>query len=94
MDDRSLARAKARAKELNLPGWQTIQVSKQMNKRFSVRSPSGKLINFGQWPFERKGTFIDHGDEEIRKNWRARHFTRGNPEDPETALYWSSKVLW
>ncbi len=63
--DRQLLKVQKIAKTKGLP---EISLSKAAGKRFSVKSPSGKVLNFGQWPFSGKGTFIDHGDEKIKSN--------------------------
>jgi len=49
-----------------------IQISKAKNKRFSI-SWLGKTVNFGVWPYSGEGTYLDHGDEKIKKAWQARH---------------------
>lgn len=74
------------------------------NKRYRVDfgiilgdgTKTSKRINFGQEDGE---TFIDHGDEEKRKNWIARHsvnkkyweHTKKNLLRPS---YWARWLLW
>jgi len=70
--------------------------SKVANKRFYVIY-NDKKINFGL-----KGgkTFIDHGDENIKRAWKARHSKIQNNEGQfviylkTSADYWSSNILW
>lgn len=94
--DRQLKKAQQVAKSKGLG---EIQISLAKDKRFAIRSPSGKLVNFGLWPFSGKGTFLDHGDEKIRQAWRARHskiMRQGKPAylDPESPDYYSWRILW
>ncbi len=79
--------------------YKTLSLSNVSGKRFSIRSPTGKLINFGQFPHTGKGTFIDHNDEKIRTAWRARHIKimkQGKPAylDRESPEYYSWHILW
>jgi hypothetical protein len=76
-----------------------LQISLANGKRFSIRSPAGKLINFGQWPFSGKGALLDHGDEKLKEAWRARHskiMRQGKPAylDKESPEYYSWNILW
>lgn len=96
--DRKLKQAKqiAKSKKFN---YESLQISLAKDKRFSIRSPTGKLVNFGLWPFSGEGTFLDHGDEKLKENWRARHskiMRKGKPAylDPESPEYFSWNLLW
>lgn len=94
--DRQLKKAQQVAKSKGLG---EVQISLARDKRFAIRSPSGKLINFGLWPFSGKGTFLDHGDEKIKEAWRARHskiMRQGKPayQDPESPDYYNWRILW
>jgi hypothetical protein len=94
-----LEEAKAIAKNKKIENWETLNISKAKNKRFSIKSPSGKLINFGLWPFKGDGTFLDHRDNKIRDAWRARHskiLKNGKKayEDKESPEYYSWEILW
>ena len=96
--DRKISVAIKIAKEKGL-NFNSLSLSTANNKRFSIRSPTGKLINFGQWPFSGKGTFIDHGDEKIKEAWKARHskiMKQGKPAylNPESPEYYSWNILW
>jgi hypothetical protein len=96
MDNRKLKQAQQIADKKGLG---KLEISLANDKRFSIRSPAGKLINFGQWPHTGKGAFIDHGDEKIKEAWRARHskiMKEGKPAylNPESAEYYSWNILW
>lgn len=97
--DRLLNKAKAIAKAKKIENWETLDISKAKDKRFSIKSPSGKLINFGLWEFKGKGTFLDHGDIKIRDAWRARHSKilkdgKKAYENKESPEYYSWNILW
>lgn len=96
--NRKLNIAKKIAKEKGIKNWNTLDISNAKNKRFSIISPSGKLLNFGLYPFK-NGTFIDHGDKNIRSNWRKRHIKilkEGKPAylNKESPEYYSWNILW
>lgn len=97
--DRNLEDAKSRAKLLKIPNWDTLQVSNVKGKRFSIKSPSGKTINFGLFPFKGKGTYLDHRDDSIRKAWKARHqkvLKDGKPAylNANSPEFYSWHILW
>lgn len=97
--NRKLELVKLRAKLLGLNNWDTLEVSNIKNKRFSITSPAGYKIHFGLYPFKGKGTFIDHLDENIRKNWKARHskiLKDGKPAylNKESPEFYSWYLLW
>jgi len=96
MDNRKLKQAQQIADKKGLG---KLEISLANDKRFSIRSPAGKLINFGQWPHTGKGAFIDHGDEKIKEAWKARHskiMKDGKPAylNPESAEFYSWHILW
>jgi len=96
--DRGLKNAKIIARWQGIENWNTLKISKAKNKRFSIRSPEGKLINFGLYPFK-KGTYIDHFDDKIRQAWIARHkkiLKNGKPayKNPESPEFYSWHILW
>jgi hypothetical protein len=76
-----------------------LQISRAKNKRFSIIY-ANKTINFGLWPFSGMGSFLDHGDEQIRKAWRARHSKitlrdgRIAYKVKNTPEYLSYNILW
>ncbi len=75
-----------------------LQISTRKNKRFMILY-NNKWVHFGYWPFSNLGTFLDHGDKQIKKNWKARHskiMKEGkeafkNKSSPE---YYSWRILW
>lgn len=94
-----LEEARKVAKNKGIKNWDTLEISKAKNKRFSIISPTGKKINFGLYPYK-KGTFLDHGDKDIQKAWFARHSkimlkdgtkAINNKESPD---YYAAKILW
>lgn len=84
-----------------------IKVSDRGDKKYSVRTPMGRLIHFGdkryqQFSDQALGTYkhLDHNDVSRRASYRARHkkiFTKDkkpaylNPEQPSFYSYW---MLW
>jgi len=97
--DRLLNKAKQVAKSKNIVNWNTLEISKAKNKRFSIITPNGKKINFGLWEFKGKGTYLDHGDDKIKEAWRARHskiMKDGKPAylNKESPDYYSWSILW
>jgi hypothetical protein len=99
LDERKLQEARQIARHLGIEGWQSLQISKAKGKRFSIRYRN-KLINFGQYPYNGQGTFLDHRDKKIRDAWKKRHgkivnqygeIAYMNPESPE---YYSWNILW
>lgn len=72
-----------------------VETSKAKGKRFVAIFDNGKRVNFGQ-KNPKIGTYIDHKDKEIRKNYRARHDVNekkfyNNPYKPATL---SRFILW
>lgn len=70
--------------------------SKRKDKKYFVLY-EGKKINFGSATGQ---TFLDHGDEKKKENWKARHskikdkagvpfYTKKN-----SAEFWSTNILW
>ena len=70
-----------------------IRPSEKPDKRLKVVY-EGKTIHFGSGNLTGKGTYLEHGDDKIKKNWIARHKVREDWNDPKTAGYWSRWVLW
>lgn len=95
---RNLESAKRVAKAKGIANYDTLKISNASGKRFSIKSPSGKMINFGVWPFK-TGTYLDHSDEKIRSAWQARHskiMKEGKPAylNQESPEYYSWNILW
>ena len=94
-----LTKAMMIAKSKNIENWDTLKMSNVKNKRFSIRSPSNKLINFGLYPYNGRGAYMDHGDIKIRDAWRARHSKilkdgKKAYEDKESPEYYNWNILW
>ena len=74
-----------------------VEVSKRAGKRFRVKLPGERPVDFGLWPYSGQGTFLDHGNEELRRNWTARHRAQGLRDgtwnNTKSARYWS-RFLW
>jgi hypothetical protein len=97
--DRLLSEAKKKAKSIGIVNWDTLEISKAKDKRFSIITPTGKKINFGLYPFKGKGTFLDHKDIKIKEAWQARHkkiMKDGKPAylNKESPDYYSWNILW
>ncbi len=71
-------------------------ISERINKRFYVIY-NNKYIHFGS---KNGNTYIDHRDNEKRKNWIARHSQIKNVKGEyvitlkESPSYWSKNLLW
>jgi len=77
-------------------GATAIGYSKRAGKKYYVEY-DGKIINFGS---DVGQTFLDHKDESIRANWRARHHKIKNKAGEyvyklkNSPSYWASNLLW
>ena len=67
--------------------------SQNINKKYVIIDPSGKIINFGQLGYE---DYTKHNDKEKRKNYLTRTSgMRGNWKDnPYSANNLSRNILW
>lgn len=96
---RKLEQARQIAKKLNL-NYNSLDISERSGKRFKILTPQNKYVHFGLFPFNKYGTFLDHGDEKIRENWKKRHSQikdkNGNYcyKNPESAEFYSYNILW
>jgi hypothetical protein len=84
----------AKSKKLN---YKTLEISTKKDKRFSIINDHNERIHFGLWPYSLHGTFIDHHDENIRKNWLARHsanIKKDLTENKQGPIYFSNLILW
>jgi hypothetical protein len=98
--DRKLSEARKIAlKKGIIKSPEELQISEAKNKRFAIKYDN-KTINFGLWPFSGEGTFLDHGDEKIKKAWRARHskilLKDGTPAymSKDSPDYFAWRILW
>jgi hypothetical protein len=73
----------------------TIAFVKQINKakRFRATFSDETTVDFGQTN-PSKGTFIDHKDTSLKKNYVARHKQDLKTNDPKRAGYLSMFLLW
>lgn len=77
-----------------------LQISQTKGKRFVLITKDGKKVNFGLWPFSGEGSFLDHGDEKLKKAWRARHSKiklkdgRFSYKVKNTPEYLAWNILW
>lgn len=85
-----------------------FQRSTRKNKKYSVISPNGKVIHFGDTRYQHyKDTtplalysHLDHLDKNRRDNYRSRHksimLKNGKPAylDKEQPSYYSFRYLW
>lgn len=98
--DRKIEEIRKRAKELKFPKWKTIKASTRKGKRASIESPSGQTIHFGLFPYQGQGTYIDHGDDKLRKAFHARHKKIKLKDgtlaylDPEKPSHYALYLLW
>ena len=71
-------------------------ISNRINKLFYVIY-NNKYIHFGS---KNGNTYIDHHDDEIKKNWIARHSKIKNSKGEyvitlkDSPSYWSKNLLW
>jgi len=74
-----------------------IEKSSRLNKRLVAifEKDNGKLkkVHFGL-KNPKKGTYIDTGDKELRKNYRTRHERDLKTKDPSRPGYLSYYLLW
>ena len=72
-----------------------VEPSKAKGKRCVAIFDNGKKVNFGL-KNPKKGTYIDHKDKEIRKNYRARHEPTEKKfyKDPYRPATLSRFILW
>ena len=70
--------------------------SKRKDKKYYVVY-QGKKINFGSASGQ---TFLDHGDEKKKENWKARHSKIKDKDGvpfytkKTSAEFWSTHILW
>ena len=70
-----------------------LENSERKGKRFKAVFKSGISTHFGQ-KNPVYGTFIDHQDEQRKKNYIARHRVNEDWDDPYRAATLSRYVLW
>lgn len=65
--------------------------SDKKNKKLVVVTPTGKKIYFGAKGYD---DFTTHKDPERRERYLLRHQARENSDDPQTAAFWATHILW
>lgn len=70
-----------------------LQKSTRKTKKWMVRDSNGRLIHFGADGYE---DFTQHGNEDRRQRYLARHRSRENWTDSgiNTAGFWAKWLLW
>ena len=63
------------------------------NKRYMATFSDGKMVKFGLTN-PKQGTYIDHKDKTLRKNYIKRHLTNLKTNDYTRAGYLSLFLLW
>jgi len=63
------------------------------SKRFKAYSKDGTITKFGQTN-PKTGTFLDHQDKELKKNYIKRHLKDLGTNDYKRAGYLSMFILW
>lgn len=94
MDNRNIKKAITRGLVNGIPinYLNSLKISDKKNKRFQIKY-NNKIIHFGLWPYK-NGTYIDHNDNDIRKNWIKRHNTNKYWNDPRHPIFWATYTLW
>ena len=85
MPQTNLAKAKARAKSLGVE----VKPSTRKNKKLDVFKNGEKLASIGD---KRYSDFLQHGDEERRKRYKARHEPYRHKKG--SASYYADQILW
>ena len=70
-----------------------IEEINEKNKRFKAYFTNGKMVKFGLTN-PKQGTYIDHKDKTLRKNYIKRHLTNLKANDYTRAGYLSLFLLW
>ena len=70
-----------------------IEEINEKNKRFKAYFTNGKTTKFGQ-SNPKQGTFIDHKDKTLKRNYKKRHLKDLETNDYTRAGYLSMFLLW
>ena len=70
-----------------------IEEINEKNKRFKAYFTNGKTTKFGQ-SNPKQGTFIDHKDKTLKRNYIKRHLKDLDTNDYTRAGYLSMFLLW
>ena len=85
MPQTNITKAKARAKSLGVE----VKPSTRKNKKLDVFKNGEKLASIGD---KRYSDFLQHGDEERRKRYKARHEPYRHKKG--SASYYADQILW
>ena len=86
MPQTDITKAKVKAKKLGVE----VKASTRKHKKLDVFSKDGKkLASIGD---KRYSDYLQHGDEERRKRYKARH--EPHRHKVGTASYFADKILW
>ena len=78
-------------------GAESLEYSSRKNNKYMVTLPSGKKVHFGSPKYP---DYLTHQDKDRREKYLARATKIKNKQDelthnkPESANYWSTKLLW
>ena len=78
-------------------GAESLDYSTRKNNKYMATLPSGKKVHFGSPKY---ADYLTHKDKERRDNYLARATKIKNKQgelthnNPESANYWSTKLLW
>jgi len=70
-----------------------IEEINEKNKRFKAYFTDGTTTKFGQ-SNPKQGTFLDHGDKTLKRNYIKRHLKDLDTNDYTRAGYLSMLLLW
>jgi hypothetical protein len=68
----------------------TLSKSSRAGKKFMIKH-GNKTIHFGSSDYE---DYTQHGDDDRKQKYLARHKKREDWDDPLTAGFWSAHLLW
>ena len=78
-------------------GAESLDYSRRKNNKYMVTLPSGKKVHFGSSKYP---DYLTHKDKDRRDKYLARATKIKNKQgelthtNPESANYWSTKLLW
>ena len=78
-------------------GDESLDYSTRKNNKYMVKLPSGKKVHFGSVKY---ADYLTHKDKDRRDKYLARATKIKNKQgelthnNPESANYWSTKLLW
>ena len=80
-----IAKAKVKAKRLGV----TVEASKRKHKKLDVFKDGKRMASIGDL---RYSDFLQHGDEERRRRYKARHSPHRHKKG--TPSYYADQILW